>query len=288
MRGDGSEAAAADERDAAALGLDPAPRLRVVRVGHERLLACPHLQRERTLSSLREHHLGIEAMPDLGLEPEPLEPAGGEDDRVEPALASLPEPGVDVAPERLDREGRVEREQLRAAADRRRADPHPGPDPVGAAESVPRVLAGRVGADREPFGVRRGHVLGGMDGDVDPPREQRLLELLDEDAALADLPERLRPVAVARGRDRDERDLHPWPAQRLGGAFGLGEREPTAAGADADEHSGDALPWRPGTAGTRRSRATPTAGSGRRRSAPGGAAGDSRDTWCSRLPPILA
>ena len=69
------------------------------------------------------------------------------------------------------------------------------------------------------------------------PLEQRLLELLDEDPAGADLAERARAVAVAGRRDRNERDLDPRPAQRLGRALGLGEREPTAAGADAKQHS---------------------------------------------------
>jgi hypothetical protein len=75
-----------------------------------------------------------------------------------------------------------------------------------------------------------------VDGDVDPPAEERLLELLDEDATTPNLAEGPRPVAIARSRDRDERDLHPRPSQRLGRALGLGEREPTAARADAKKH----------------------------------------------------
>ena len=39
------------------------------------------------------------------------------------------------------------------------------------------------------------------------PSSKRLLELLHEDAPLADLAERLAAVAVAGRRDRDERDL---------------------------------------------------------------------------------
>ena len=61
----------------------------------------------------------------------------------------------------------------------------------------------------EALRVRRGQVLRGVDRDVDPPVEQRLLELLDEDAARADLAERPRAVAVAGRRDRDERELDP-------------------------------------------------------------------------------
>ena len=52
--------------------------------------------------------------------------------------------------------------------------------------------------------VRRGHVLGGVDGHVDPAGEERLLDLLHEDTARADLAEWLRSVAVPGGRDRDD------------------------------------------------------------------------------------
>jgi hypothetical protein len=75
-----------------------------------------------------------------------------------------------------------------------------------------------------------------MHRDVDAARKQRLLELLHEDASTPDLAERSRSVAIARGRDRDERDLDPRPPQRLRGPLGLGEREPTAARADAKKH----------------------------------------------------
>src|SRR5207302_9377916 len=51
-----------------------------------------------------------------------------------------------------------------------------------------------------------------------------------------DLPERFRPVAIARGGDRNQRDLDTVPAQPGCGELGLREREPTAAGADANQH----------------------------------------------------
>ena len=79
-----------------------------------------------------------------------------------------------------------------------------------------------------------------MNGDVDPPLEQRLLELLDEDPPLADLAERPRPIAIAGGRHRHERELETRAAQPSDRQLRLGEREPTAAGADANQHgSGD-------------------------------------------------
>ena len=63
--GDRSEAAAPDERDAPALRLDPGPRLAVVGACNEVLFAGAHLQSERTLPCLGEHHLRIEPEPDL-------------------------------------------------------------------------------------------------------------------------------------------------------------------------------------------------------------------------------
>jgi hypothetical protein len=63
---------------------------------------------------------------DLPLEPEAVEPARRQKDRVEPTLAPLAQPRVDVAPERLDRKRRLQRQQLRAPAHRRRPDPHAG------------------------------------------------------------------------------------------------------------------------------------------------------------------
>ena len=112
----------------------------------------------------------------------------------------------------------LEREELRPAAHGRRPDPHARREPIRAAERVARILALEVGADREAVVVGRSHVLRRVDGNVDATLEQRLLELLDEDAALADLPERPRAITVARRRDRDERDLDARPRrpERLG------------------------------------------------------------------------
>src|SRR6185503_4588694 len=80
------------------------------------------------------------------------------------------------------------------------------------------------------------HVFSGVDGDVDLPREKRFLDLLDEDAARADLAEGLRAVLVSRGRDRNERDLDALAAQPLGRELGLGQREAATPAADPDQH----------------------------------------------------
>src|SRR4051812_16391282 len=74
-----------------------------------------------------------------------------------------------------------------------------------------------------------------MDGHVDAAGEQRLLELLYEDASLADLAERPRAVAVAGRRHRHQRHLCPTAPQHLRRTAGLRHGEPAAARADPYE-----------------------------------------------------
>ena len=77
-----------------------------------------------------------------------------------------------------------------------------------------------------------------MDRKVDAPIEQRLLDLLGEEALAADLGQRPVEDAVAAGADDDDLEVAPWRsrARRRGGprSLGLGERERAAAGADAE------------------------------------------------------
>ena len=69
-----------------------------------------------------------------------------------------------------------------------------------------------------------------MDSDVDPAGEQRLFDLLDENAAGADLAEGLRTVTVANGRDGNESDVQVGirPPQSLRGELRLDQGEPTS------------------------------------------------------------
>ena len=153
-------------------------------------------------------------------------------------FAALPQTCIDVPAERLDRQLGLQRQQLGLSPHGRCADAHPRSKLRSAAKRVASILSVEVGAYGEAVGVGRGHVLGRMDGDVDPPGEQRLLDLLDEHAARADLAERLRPVFVARGRDRDERDLDTVAPQPIGRELGLRQREPATAAADPDQAQG--------------------------------------------------
>src|SRR5262245_64047506 len=119
MRCDRGETASADRRHARALELDPTGRLRVTGLCHDLLLAGADLERQRALPRLGKDLVRLEAVADLAREPEPVEPAGREHDGVQSALRPLAEPRADVSTQRLDREGRLEREELRPAPDRR-------------------------------------------------------------------------------------------------------------------------------------------------------------------------
>ena len=271
----GSEAATADQRNSQPLGLHAPARLGIVHGSDEMLFPGANLQRERTLTGLGQHDAGIESRSDLGLQAKPIQAAGRKHAGIEAALAALAQSRVDVSAQRLDGQRRLEREQLRATPHRGRANPEPGAQRRNPAQRIARILPRRIRAHDQPVRVRRGHVLRRMNRHVDPAREQRLFELLDEDPAFADLPERLRPIAVAGCGDRDERDLDalpldPRPAKRFDCAAGLGEREPTAAGTDAQQHgSGERSRCAP-----RRTRCGPGAGYGRTRSAPAAEAAD--------------
>jgi hypothetical protein len=238
VSGDGGDTAAADPGDAGSLGLDAAARLRVVDARNEPLVTRAHLKSHGALARLRNELVRVEAVADLGVEPEPVEPSRPEHDRVEPSLATLAQARVHVAAQRLDREARLEREELSPPAHGGRTDPHSEPQPLGPAERVPRIAALQVRANGEPARQSRGHVLRRVDRDVDAALEQRFFDLLDEDAARADLAERTPAVAVAGRRDRNESDveLRPRLAKKVRGDLGLRQREPATAAAEPNEH----------------------------------------------------
>src|SRR5438874_2039086 len=154
VRGNRCEATAADGEDARSLRLDTAPRLRVIAGRDELFLTGANLQGECALSGLRQQLVRVEAASDLVPEPEPVEAAGRQHDRVQAALAALAQTRVDVAAERLDRELGLERQQLCLAADRGSPDAHPRPQLRDAAERVARILAFEIGAHDEPIRVR--------------------------------------------------------------------------------------------------------------------------------------
>ena len=98
---------------------------------------------------------------------------------------------------------------------------------------------GRCAAITSPGGSQRRHVLQRMDGESIAAVEQRLLDLLGEQALAADLGERPVGDAVAGGADDDDFDRAGRGErgmrrrQPLAPPRGLGQRQLAAAGADA-------------------------------------------------------
>ena len=214
MRRDRRQAAAADERDAAALGLDAPARLRVV----GRLDETPPRRRGPAVRASPGRPRGA-SRPGRSATRSPSgaqacrarrPPARPRRDRARHACATAC---------RCCRGAARSRASARARAAARAGEPKPSRS-ASPAESHLRRTA-RRGDPREAgrrrpraLGVGGGHVLGRVDGNVDPPLEQRLLELLDEDAAGADLAEGPRAIAVARRGDRHERNLDALPTTR--------------------------------------------------------------------------
>ena len=210
VRGDRREAAAADRGHDRPLGLDTAPRLRVVGRADEMLLARAHLQRERALRRLRQQLVRLEAMADLagrgragrGRTPR----ARSRRARARRACAAACRCCRAAARSRASARARA---AARAAAPTRCRSRMPGRT-ASAPQSASRGSSrARYAPTTRPSGSDE--VMSFAECTATSMRcvEQRLLELLHEDAARADLAERLRPVAVAGGRDRHERDLDP-------------------------------------------------------------------------------
>jgi hypothetical protein len=96
------------------------------------------------------------------------------------------------------------------------------------------------GDDREPVGQLAGNVLGRMNRQIDPVREQRLLDLLDEARLVPRNLSRPALPLVAGGSDLNYLDLRAEPLELSGDEAGLSEGEGAAARADADEsHAGE-------------------------------------------------
>ncbi len=105
-------------------------------------------------------------------------------------------------------------------------------------ERVADVLALKISGYGQTFGQKRLHVLGRMDGEVDGAGKQRLLDFLGEQALAAGLQERPVLDAVAGRSYRNDLErfrLQPVRSgERVAHRARLPERQPAAAGADAD------------------------------------------------------
>ena len=177
------------------------------------------------------------------LETEP-ENAGGREQRpVVLAGGDLPDPRVDVSPDRADLEVGPKRAQLGRAAQAARPDDGSFRQ-VGQRlaltrdETVAHVLAPRHRADDDAVRVLRGQILQRVHGEVDLAVPERPLELLGEEPLAADLGQRLarRLRAVARRRDHSRLalEVRPGGRQQADDRVGLRPRECRGPGSEGD------------------------------------------------------
>ena len=99
------------------------------------------------------------------------------------------------------------------------------------------------GGKHQPVRQRRRHVLGRMDRKIDSAGQQRVLDLLGEQAFAAGFGQRPVLDAVARSADHRDLDRVLGPAmrqrERRAHHMGLCQRERAAARSDAQCHRGD-------------------------------------------------
>ena len=176
---------------------------------------------------------------------EPLEARAGEHDRVERlASSSLREPRVGTLPRSgtISRSG-AQREQLRGAphaagADARAARQVASVAPRARATSASRGSA-RSGnaASASPARSRRGQILRAVHGEVGAAVEQRLLDLLHEQALAADLRERHVASAVAARRERHAAPSRGRARARARRARGAPAHSASSLAARRDAHA---------------------------------------------------
>ena len=168
------------------------------------------------------------------------------------AGVALGEPRVDVAAQVDDLQVGPAMQELGASAQRRGADDGALPQ-VGDAldvardQHVARILARQEGGDDEARRLRRRHVLHAVHRGVDAAREQRLLDLLDEQALAAGLGQRPVLDDVARGPDRRRsrwRRVPPAPAPRRPARRAPGRPGSARACCRACRVAGGEPPWR--------------------------------------------
>ena len=226
------------------------------------------LERERALPHRRQQDLRREALVDPLGEAESLQAGAGEDHGVEPLARELAQAGRNVAAKRRDLEVGAARPQLRGPAQAPGADP--GADRQRRERGAALARDQRIARIR-PLGkrhqreLRRQHgrqVLRAVHREIGPAVQQRVLDLLDEQALAAQLGERHRGETVALGLDRHQ--LGPAaerPLELIGHLARLGERELAGARGDAQRRhdssvgSAPSVPSLP-SAGSSRSKST--------------------------------
>ncbi len=244
-------AAAAEGGDDGAFGIEGGGRRQVVHPLHRPpgpVVAGANLERDDALSGRRHAGLRRQRHGDAIAEAEAFQPRRGEHEEVVVAAIELPQPRVHVAPDARERRAVHERAELgdppdaagadaRGRAERRqqfRQRPRRGA--VRQHERVAGIRPRQRGRHGEAVRQHRRHVLGAVYRDVDLVAQQRVLQLLDEEALAADLRQRRLLQAIAGGADDHEIDVE-IPRFELGGdGAGLPQRQLAAARADPEGH----------------------------------------------------
>ncbi len=194
---------------------------------------------ERSLSDGREGELGGKKLPDPVGEAQPDKAGCGKDDGVDLPLVEFFEPGTDISPEGLESEVRSLVSELGHAPKRGGADSGAGGQggkggESGGDQSIPRILPSEDGADDKAVGKKGRHILHAVDGEIDRSRDERLLDLLDEESLASDLGEGDGKDHVPRRLDDDEfGGASGGLPKELGHMAGLPQGELRSTGSDA-------------------------------------------------------
>src|SRR5262249_18110324 len=213
----------------------------------------PSLDAEDPLPNRGEERLGGEDLGMLRLEAEPLQARSRHDHGVVESLLELPQPGIHVAPYRLDAQIGSARKDQGAPTEARGGDARPAREIVeGAApareEDVARILARRERGEAEARRQLGGHVLEAVNTAVDPAVEQRPLAFFHEKRLASEVGEGDVGETIAGGADGDQLELVAAGAEGVGDFGALHHGEAAAASAEAELHARGAprpLPPRP-------------------------------------------
>ncbi len=248
-RGDRGPARAVEHLEAGAFGGHPQRRGALVQRRQERARArvvAADLDPDRALRHGGQHLLRRQHRGGRAAHFETLEPGHGQERGIDLTLGQLAQAGLDVAAQRHHLDIGPRQQHLGLAAQRGgahdRARRQRGQAVAAVREQgVARVLARQDGGDLQALGQPGRHVLHGVHRDVDAPLEQRLLDLLGEQALAADLGERAVLHRVAGGLDDDDLDrrrlgqLAVHRGEARAHLTGLGERQGAAARTQANK-----------------------------------------------------
>ena len=213
------------------------------------LSACQRLDRQYALPRRRNDIRDVQRANTTGIvlgQAQALKPGHRNDDRVQ-ALAGVParreqpsQPSLNVAPQGQDLQVVSNSQKLRLASQAARADPRLGGQVLKvqafqAEKRIPRVFPRPGGGDYEIIGQGDGHVLGGMNGELDVAFLQCRFQLGCEKPLAAERPERTgQPVAF--GHDGNQFDVQVGIVREdaISHNARLCHRQSAAAGTDSN------------------------------------------------------